>query len=67
LRSKCACQLRQPFPLLPFTVRGSANSPTSVRRVELWIDGKKVYDSPDDQLKHTVTLAAGTHRIVVQA
>jgi hypothetical protein len=49
-----------------FTVRGSANSPTSVRRVELWIDGKKVYDSPDDQLKRTVTLAAGTHRIVVQ-
>jgi hypothetical protein len=35
--------------------------------VELWIDGKKVYDSPDDQLKRNVTLMAGTHRIVVQA
>jgi hypothetical protein len=50
-----------------FTVRGSGNSPTGVRRVELWIDGKKVYDSPDDQLKRNVTLMAGTHRIVVQA
>jgi hypothetical protein len=36
--------------------------------MELWIDGKKLYDSPDDQLKRTVTsLTAGTHRIVVQA
>lgn len=50
-----------------FTVRGSGNSPVGVRRVELWVDGKKIYDSPDDQLKRTVTLSAGTHRVVIQA
>jgi hypothetical protein len=38
-----------------------------VRRVELWIDRHKTYESPDDQLKRTVTLTPGTHRIVVQA
>ncbi len=50
-----------------YVVRGSGNSPVVVRRVELWVDGKKVYDSPDDQLKRTITLSSGTHRVVVQA
>jgi hypothetical protein len=50
-----------------FIVRGSGNSPVGVRRVELWVDGKKIYDSPDDRLKRSVTLSAGTHRIVVRA
>lgn len=50
-----------------FVVRGSGNSPVAVRRVELWVDGKKIFDSPDDQLKRTITLASGTHRVVVQA
>jgi hypothetical protein len=49
------------------TVRGSGNSPVGVRRVELWVDGTKRYDSPDDQLRRTITLSTGTHRIVVQA
>ncbi len=50
-----------------FTVKGSGNSPVGVRRVELWVDGKKKYDSPDDQLRKTITLASGSHRLVVVA
>jgi hypothetical protein len=38
-----------------------------VKRVELWVDGRKRYDSPDDQLKRTITLSKGTHRLVIQA
>jgi hypothetical protein len=49
------------------TVLASGNSPTGVRRVELWIDGKKKYDSPDDQLQFKLTLAPGTHKLEIGA
>lgn len=44
-----------------FTFEALGNSPTGVRRMELWIDGKKVYNSPDDRLKYSKTLASGKH------
>src|SRR6266702_1807338 len=50
-----------------FTVTAAGNSPTGVRRVELWIDGTKRYQSPDDRLKTTVTLSSGTHKFVIAA
>ncbi len=49
------------------TVSGSGNSPAGVRRVELWIDGKKRAETPNDQLRASVTLNAGRHRVTVVA
>ncbi len=50
-----------------FTVRAAGDSPAGVGRMELWIDGKKAYEVWGDQLKRTVTVSAGTHRVVVQS
>jgi hypothetical protein len=50
-----------------FTVLATGNSPTGVRRVELWVDGKKLYNSPDDRLRATITLASGTHQVTIVA
>jgi hypothetical protein len=49
------------------TVRASGNSPVGVKRLEVWIDGKKQYAKLNDQLAKSFTLAAGTHRIAVVA
>ena len=35
--------------------------------MELWIDGHKVYEVWSDQLRRTVTVPAGTHRVAVQS
>jgi hypothetical protein len=50
-----------------FTVKASGNSPTGVRRVELWIDGVKKYNSPDDRLLTVVTLPSGSHKFEIVA
>lgn len=50
-----------------FTVAGSGNSPAGVQRVEIWIDGKKRTELWNDQIKASVTVAAGTHRVAVVA
>lgn len=49
------------------TVKGSGNSPAGVKRMELWVDGKKRFEEWSDQLLATISLAPGRHRIVVQA
>ena len=49
------------------TVKAAGDSPAGVARMELWIDGNKVFEVWGDQLKHPVTLSAGTHRVVVQS
>jgi hypothetical protein len=50
-----------------FTVRGSGNSPAGVKRLELWIDGTKRATAWNDQLKATVTVSAGQHRVAIVA
>lgn len=49
------------------TVTGSGNSPAGVKRMELWVDGKKRFEEWNDQLRATISLTQGRHRIVVQA
>jgi VCBS repeat protein len=45
-----------------FTFRGSGNALNGIaKRMELWIDGKKVAQNLEDQLKATVRLKRGTH------
>ena len=45
-----------------FTFRGSGNALSGIaKRMELWIDGKKVAQNLEDQLKATVHLTRGTH------
>jgi hypothetical protein len=48
-----------------FTVKGSGNSPLGVQRLELWVDGKKKAEALNDQIKSSVTVAAGTHKVTV--
>lgn len=50
-----------------FTVTGSGNSPAGLKRIEVWIDGAKRAESPDDQIRRTVTVGAGRHRVTVVA
>lgn len=50
-----------------FTVKASGNSPVGIKRVELWVDGVKRAQALNDQLRRTLTLSAGTHRITIVA
>jgi hypothetical protein len=49
------------------TVTGSGNSPAGVKRMELWVDGKKRFEEWNDQLRATISLTQGRHQIIVQA
>jgi hypothetical protein len=49
------------------TVTGSGNSPAGVKRMELWVDGKKRFEEWNDQLRATISLTPGRHQIIVQA
>lgn len=51
----------------PLTIEAAGNSPAGVVRLELWVDGAKVYETWNDQLKHNVTLAAGSHTLTIVA
>jgi acetolactate synthase regulatory subunit len=48
-------------------VKGSGNSPVGIKRVELWVDGHKVFQTLNDQLQKTLTLSQGTHQITIVA
>jgi hypothetical protein len=50
-----------------FTVKAAGDSPAGVSRMQLFVDGKKVYDVWSDQLRKTVTVPSGTHRVTVRA
>lgn len=49
------------------TVRAAGDSPAGVARMELWVDGTKLFQVWSDQLRHTITLSPGTHRVTVQS
>ena len=49
------------------TVTGAGNSPAGVKRMELWVDGKKRFEEWNDQLRATISLTQGRHQIIVQA
>ena len=45
-----------------FTFRGAGNAFNGIaKRMELWIDGKKIGEDLEDQLKITTTLTPGSH------
>jgi len=45
-----------------FTFKGSGNALNGIaKRMELWIDGRKVAQNLEDQLRATVTLTRGSH------
>lgn len=48
-----------------FTVSASGNSPAGVKRLELWVDGVKRAQSFSDQLRATISVSLGTHRVTV--
>jgi hypothetical protein len=50
-----------------FEVRASGNSPAGVKRLELWVDGTKRYQTWNDQMRRTISLGAGAHRVTVVA
>src|SRR5215469_5485569 len=46
-----------------FAFRAAGNALNGIaKRIELWIDGKKVGQNLEDQLKVTATLSPGTHK-----
>jgi hypothetical protein len=50
-----------------FTIKAAGNSPVGVKRMEIWIDGVKRGQALDDQIRRTVTLSAGSHKLTVVA
>lgn len=50
-----------------FTVSASGNSPAGITRLELWVDGKKRTESIGDQLRSSVTVSSGRHRVAIVA
>ena len=45
-----------------FTFKASGSAPNGIaKRIELWIDGKKIAQNLEDQFKATVTLTKGAH------
>jgi VCBS repeat protein/Big-like domain-containing protein len=50
-----------------FTVSAGANSPAGVTLMQLYVDGKKSFELWNDQLKRSVTVGAGTHRVSIVA
>ncbi len=51
----------------PVLVTASGNSPIGVKRLEVWVDGKKVYQKLGDQMNKKITMSAGKHRVTVIA
>jgi hypothetical protein len=49
------------------TVKASGNSPNGVKRLELWVDGKKLTQAFNDQINARVSIAAGTRRVTIVA
>jgi hypothetical protein len=49
------------------TVKASGNSPNGVKRLELWVDGKKLTQAFNDQISARVSVAAGTRRVTIVA
>jgi hypothetical protein len=50
-----------------FTVKAGGNSPAGVARMELWVDGVKRFQIWNDQLRQSITLGAGSHKLAVVA
>ncbi len=51
----------------PFVLHASGNSPSGVKRLEIWIDGVKRYQRWNDQVAKSFTLTPGTHHVSVIA
>jgi hypothetical protein len=51
----------------PLLVTAAGNSPIGVQRLEIWVDGKKIYQKLGDQLNKRISLSSGQHRLVVVA
>jgi hypothetical protein len=51
----------------PVAVTAAGNSPIGVQRLEVWVDGKKVYQKLGDQMNKKITVTAGKHRLTVVA
>jgi hypothetical protein len=50
-----------------FVLHASGNSPSGIKRLEVWIDGVKKYQKWNDQIAKSFTLSAGQHKISVVA
>jgi hypothetical protein len=50
-----------------FTVKAGGNSPAGVSLMQLYIDGRKSFELWNDQLKRSVTVSAGKHRVAIVA
>ncbi len=51
----------------PITVRGAGNSPIGVKRLEIWVDGRKVNQELNSQIAKVITLSSGVHNLTLVA
>ncbi len=53
--------------LSPVAVQAVANAPAGVKRVEIWLDGVKQFQSWSDQIWSRLPMTSGSHRLVAVA
>ncbi|ABF41275.1 Integrin-like protein [Candidatus Koribacter versatilis Ellin345] len=51
----------------PVLITAAGNSPIGVQRLEVWVDGKKVYQKLGDQMNKRIPMTTGRHRVAVVA
>jgi len=63
----CSPTLSQVVAGQPFRVSASGDSPLGLKRLELWVDGKKAFETWDYQMRTWITVGSGTHRLEIVA
>ncbi len=53
--------------LSQITVRAAGNSPIGVKRMEIWVDGKKLTEELNSQILKVITLSRGMHSLTIVA
>jgi hypothetical protein len=63
----CSPTISQVTAGQPFRVSAAGDSPAGVKRLELWVDGRKVFETWDYQMRTWITVGPGTHRMEIVA
>ena len=67
LQAKICTPGAQPIQNPVVVVRGAGNSPLGIRRLEIWMDGNKVAEELNSQIKKVISVTPGRHDLTLVA